>query len=304
MGILINLMRRQRRSMLKTVVTVGMIVSDIAESAILRVENYLSSKTNEPKIRCLLSFVANCSLDSMRRKNSKAFVPSQISQAEFCSKKDKTLSDKMLVQACQKGDVNAFDVLIRRHRPTAYSILRRLAPERNDFDDLVQESMIRVFKGVNNIRNPNAFRAWLTQTVTNLFYDDLRRRPSMASVSINSGYSQSSDDESFDELEISDLKHQPDTLFAQKELLQNIENAVSQLPKDHKDSIILREFHGLAYSEIALLTKVEIGTVKSRLCRARLKVQELLGSSTDENDDGTFIKTEAVIIPRQYSHSI
>jgi RNA polymerase sigma-70 factor (ECF subfamily) len=276
-----------------------MIVSDIAETAVLSVKNYLFPNTNKPKVRCLLSVIANCSVDSMPRRNIKAFIPSQISQAEYCSKNDKTLSDKILVQACQKGDVNAFEVLIRRHRPTAYSILRRLAPERNDFDDLVQESMIRVFKGVNNIRNPNAFRAWLTQTVTNLFYDDLRRRPSMASVSINSGYSQSSDDESFDELEISDLKHQPDTLFAQKELLQNIENAVSQLPKDHKDSIILREFHGLAYSEIALLTKVEIGTVKSRL-----KVQELLGSSTDENDDGTFIKTEAVIIPRQYSHSI
>ena len=187
-----------------------------------------------------------------------------------------TSSELALVKACQKGDAKAFDILMRQNRKTIYAILNRLAPDwANQHDDLAQEAMIRVYRGIKALRNPHAFKSWLNQTITNLFYDELRRKPALRAVSIDSGYASDDSDEAGG-LDLPDPSGQPDEMFARQEIIAAVNSAIAQLPKYYQDVIVLRELEGMAYENIAKATSVDLGTVKSRLSRARQKVQSLV----------------------------
>jgi len=87
------------------------------------------------------------------------------------------MSDAELVMLCKSKDEKAFECLVRRHQRTVYGLLLRLAPDWNDTADLAQEVFIRVWRGLDNLKNPHAFKSWLGQVATHLFYDELRKRP-------------------------------------------------------------------------------------------------------------------------------
>jgi RNA polymerase sigma-70 factor (ECF subfamily) len=185
-------------------------------------------------------------------------------------------TDRDLVLACQRREPAAFEELVKRHQRTVYALLYQLAPDWTDTSDLAQEVFIRIWRSINNLRNPAAFRSWLTQIVTNLFYDELRKRPRrLPTVSMDESFG---DDESGDGLtrDIADSSAQPDDIVLSRETTEVIRQAMSSLPEQFRTAIVLREVEGLSYEEIALLTKTEMGTVKSRIARARSKLQELL----------------------------
>jgi RNA polymerase sigma-70 factor (ECF subfamily) len=150
-----------------------------------------------------------------------------------------------------------------------------LAPDWTDTSDLAQEVFIRVYRSINNLRNPSSFRSWLTQIVTNLFYDELRKRPRrLPTVSMD----EPTDDEQETDVtrDIIDSSPQPDEKLLSNEMTDVIRKAMMRLPEQFRTSIVLREVEGLSYEEIAVITKTEMGTVKSRIARARTKLQELL----------------------------
>jgi RNA polymerase sigma-70 factor (ECF subfamily) len=197
-------------------------------------------------------------------------------------------SDRDLVLACQKRDPAAFEELVKRHQRTVYALLYQLAPEWQDTSDLAQEVFIRVWRSINNLRNPGSFRSWLTQITTNLFYDELRKRPRrVPTVSMDDPISDGGD-ETIEQAtrDIADTSTLPDERILTNELSAAIRQAMTQLPEQFRTAIVLREIEGLSYEEIAVLTKTEMGTVKSRIARARTKLQELLkpylsGSATE-----------------------
>lgn len=184
-------------------------------------------------------------------------------------------SDRDLVLACQRREPAAFEELVKRHQRTVYALLYQLAPDWSDTSDLAQEVFIRIWRSINNLRNPGSFRSWLTQIVTNLFYDELRKRPRrLPTVSM---------DEPVDEEESSDITRDivdssplPDEKVLSTEMSDVIRRAMMRLPEQFRTAIVLREVEGLSYEEIAVLTKTEMGTVKSRIARARTKLQEML----------------------------
>lgn len=185
-------------------------------------------------------------------------------------------NDRDLVLACQKRDPAAFEELVKRHQRTVYALLYQLAPDWNDTSDLAQEVFIRVWRSVNNLRNPASFRSWLTQIVTNLFYDELRRRPRrLPTISMDEGIDNGEEGDS-PTRDIPDSSALPDEKLLNTELSLVIRDAMSKLPEQFRTAIVLRELEGLSYEEIAILTKTEMGTVKSRIARARSKLQELL----------------------------
>ena len=97
-------------------------------------------------------------------------------------------ADAELILLCQQKDSRAFEELIKRHQRTVYALLYRLAPDWNDTADLAQEVFIRMWRSIGNLRNPGAFRSWLSQIVTNLFYDELRKRPrQLPTISMDEG---------------------------------------------------------------------------------------------------------------------
>lgn len=197
-------------------------------------------------------------------------------------------SDRDLVLACQKREPQAFEELVKRHQRTVFSLLYQLAPDWEDTADLAQEVFIRVWRSINNLRNPASFRSWLTQIVTNLFYDELRKRPrKLPTVSMDD----SADEDNIEGAtrDIPDTSLMPDEKALNKEVTEVIRQAMLRLPEQFRTAIVLREVEGLSYEEIAVITQTEMGTVKSRIARARTKLQEMLKPYLDQN------KTEAEV---------
>jgi RNA polymerase sigma-70 factor (ECF subfamily) len=184
-------------------------------------------------------------------------------------------TDAELVLLCQEKDPSAFELLVKRHQRAVYNLLYQLAPDWNNTADLTQEVFIRAWRSIHNLRNPRAFKSWLNQIATNLFYDELRKRPKQFNT-ISMDEPMDSEDGDSPTRDIADTSALPDECVQRQELAQAIREAMAQLPEQFRVAIILRELQGLSYEEIALLTHSEMGTVKSRIARGRTKIQEML----------------------------
>lgn len=180
-------------------------------------------------------------------------------------------TDVELVKACQAGDRRAFDTLMRRHKRYIQSALFQLAPDWRDMhDDMMQDAMFRIWRSIKTLKNPAAFKGWLHQVITNQFYDQLRKKPRLQVFSLDAPMGDEEDSASRD---VADERGQPDEMMERQEIVESVQNAIAQLPEQFKNVIVLRELHGLPYDEIAAITNTEIGTVKSRIARARTKIQ-------------------------------
>ena len=183
-----------------------------------------------------------------------------------------------LVAKCQLGERQALEVLVKRYQKIVFSMLYQLAPDWNDIADLAQEVFIRVYRHIGSLRNPKTFRAWLNQITINLFYDELRKRPrKVSTISLDKG----SDDEDEQTKEFPDLSQGPDELILNQELAGFIRRAMEELPEQFRVVIVLRELQGLSYEEIAESLGCELGTVKSRIARARARLQVMLKNYVD-----------------------
>ncbi len=170
----------------------------------------------------------------------------------------------------------AFSILYNRYQRYAYGVLMGLAPDLAQIhDDMVQEIFIRVWKSIGTLRNPRSFKMWLKRLTANMFYDELRKRPKELVISIDEPWKDAGDDDG-PWLEIADDRAQPDESFERKEIVMHVKEALDLLPEQFRNVIVLREFYGLTYEEIAVNTKTEMGTVKSRVARARGKLQSHL----------------------------
>ncbi len=176
-----------------------------------------------------------------------------------------------LVVLSQQNDFKALEELIRREQKNVYASFSYLTQEKESVSDLTQEALLRVAKNIQNLKNPKLFKSWLNQIITNLFYDELRktqRKPDTVSL----------DDEVENipsiKFQLPDKKCKPHEKCVTSELEQIIKKAILNLPNQFKIVIILRELQGLTYEEIAQITHSNVGTVKSRIARARGKLQE------------------------------
>ncbi len=188
----------------------------------------------------------------------------------------KALSTEELVVLAQNNSMAALEELVYRHQKLVYVSLYQLAPERNDITDLTQEVLLRMCRSIKSLRNPKTFKYWLNRIITNLFYDELRKTPrQLKTISLDEPLYDSDEDQS-PARDISDTSDMPDKQALNSELDRKIQQAIQNLPEQFRTIIVLREIQGLSYEEIASLTETNIGTVKSRLARARLKLQEVL----------------------------
>lgn len=190
-------------------------------------------------------------------------------------KKYKEMDTQELIKNSQNDDYNALEELIRREQKNIYASFYYLDPHRSDILDLTQEVLLRMSKNIKSLKNPKMFKSWLGQIVSNLFYDQLRKKQrSLNVVSIDGTWDE--DNRSSPVHEIKDEKSKPDEHSMSKELNEIIVEMISRLPDHFKFVIVLREIQGLSYEEIAKITKTNVGTVKSRIARARNKLQENL----------------------------
>lgn len=187
------------------------------------------------------------------------------------------ISNSDLIIRCQQGkqpDRIAFAELLRRYQSYVNKILYHLAPDWQDKADLSQEVWIRVYKYINRLEDPKKFKSWVGRITTNIFYDQLRKRKRMAQPYSLDASLQTDDGELNWELP-SDTPSPEDNLNT-NEFYDLLQKAISDLPEKFRTTIVLREIQGLNYDEIAEITGVSLGTVKSRISRARNKLQSIL----------------------------
>lgn len=187
------------------------------------------------------------------------------------------LSDPELIFACQRNDEIALRHLLQRHRWTIVHFLHKLVPGFKDYSDLIQETNIRIWRSIYQLKDPRAFKSWLKQIVTNLYYDELRKMPRFQIVSIDEPVT-AEDGTAKPVREIADSSQQPESKMLSIELSDVLEKAVSSIPEQFRTAAMLRDVDGLSYEEIAHLTDTELGTVKSRIARARNKIQKRIFS--------------------------
>ncbi len=162
-----------------------------------------------------------------------------------------------------------FDGLVKRYHKQAYNIAYRLTGNHNDAEDLVQEAFVRAFRFFDNYRRDLPFENWLYRIMSNLFVDDLRRRPKARIQSLDAPVGNDATSESNAFLEIPDSRENPERVVLHEELDEKIQAALASLPQDFRMTVILADIEGMSYEEISETMRCSLGTVRSRLHRGR-----------------------------------
>jgi len=161
-----------------------------------------------------------------------------------------------------------FDQLVQRYHKQAYNIAYRMTGNHADAEDLTQEAFVRAYRFFGNYRRDWPFDNWLYKIMSNLFVDDLRRKPKAKMQSLDQPLDLAgrSDDVY---LEIPDAGSNPERMVMADELEEHIQRAMNALPQDFRMTVILADMEGLSYEEISQAMRCSLGTVRSRLHRGR-----------------------------------
>lgn len=186
---------------------------------------------------------------------------------------ENALDDEILIRRAQGGDRSSFDALIAKYSTRAYQFAFRLTRNPEEASDVVAEGFVRVYSAIQNFKGQSAFTTWLFRIMTNCFLDIRKKEKTRAATSIETGMSTS---EGEVELQIEDDSPSPYLTTEKSEREVRFENAVSKLPEYQRVMIVMYHAEMMSYEEIAASLDLPIGTVKSRLNRARLTLRDLL----------------------------
>ena len=192
---------------------------------------------------------------------------------------DTTRSDSEVVAAYLAGDRRAFDVLVDRYQRRLLNFVYRTIGDRERGEDLVQEVFIRVHRHLHRFDQTKKFSTWIYTIASNLAKNELRNRSRNPLVLFQA--IRKDDDTDQRPLQFEDRHSRPDDLFRKRHLRELVEWAVAQLPEHHRIVFVLRELEGKTYEEIAEITDCNLGTVKSRLNRARARFAQIMGPYVD-----------------------
>lgn len=189
---------------------------------------------------------------------------------------EKTMSDKAidleLVKQAQAGDIKAFELLVQRYQQKVAGVISKLVKDRHEIQDIAQEVFIKVYKALANFRGDSAFYTWIYRIAINTAKNHLvargRRIQNSDIEPIEAeSYAGGFEQQNFDT---------PDAEYERQEVEQVVHKAIMDLPEDLKSAIVYREVDGLSYEEIAEKMDCPIGTVRSRIFRARDAVDKAL----------------------------
>ena len=177
------------------------------------------------------------------------------------------LEDPRVVQSFLDGDARAFTELVMRYQTRLLNFVYRTIGDRERAEDLVQEVFVRVYRHLHRFDQTKKFSTWIYTIASNLAKNELRNRSRNPLVLFQAIRKQFESDSR--PLQFEDTSARPDDLFRKRHLKEMVEWAVAQLPEHHRVVFVLRELEGKSYEEIADITGCNLGTVKSRLNRAR-----------------------------------
>lgn len=188
------------------------------------------------------------------------------------------VTEQELVSAAKAGDQQAFEQLVQDNQNRIYSLAVRLAGDREEAFDLAQEAFVKAWQGLPAFQGESSFATWIYRLATNVCIDYLRKQKRRRQVESEV----SLDDEELSWTEPADWSQDPHRQLERSEQGRALARGLEALPEQQRQILVLRELSGLSYQEIAEKLNLDLGTVKSRIARARMALRKILA------EDGNF----------------
>ncbi len=185
--------------------------------------------------------------------------------------------DQELVKRVQKGDKKAFDLLVLKYQNKLFSIISRYIKDNAEIQDVAQEAFIKAYRAIGNFRGDSAFYTWIYRIAINTAKNHLvsrGRRPPASDVD-------AADAEFYEGNDLLKDVGSPEQLAIRDELNQAVNKSIKQLPEDLRTAITLREMEGLSYEDIADVMGCPVGTVRSRIFRAREAIDKAITAANN-----------------------
>lgn len=185
-----------------------------------------------------------------------------------------------MINYIKSGDIEAFEEMLTMYQKLIYNICYRMFNNKEDAEDLTQDVFVKVYNKINSFNEKTSFKSWICTIATNTCIDELRKRKNKTTVSIDKNIE--TDD---GELKIDVVSNEktPEEAVVKNEEAHMLENALLELNIEDREIIVLRDIQGLSYDEISEIKNIKLGTVKSKLARARLKLQKILKNNMEQN---------------------
>jgi len=175
--------------------------------------------------------------------------------------------ERSCVRDAKKGDHRAFSDLVRAHQKRIYHLIYRFCPDHDTADELAQETFVKAYENLHTFREEYRFGSWISAIASNLAINYLKHQKRQVSMQ----------DYPIDEIvEDTNPSRNPSSALSDKELREKLKKEVDNLPPEYKAAFVLRMYEDLSYDEIAKRLKIEVGTVMSRLFRARSRLKKAL----------------------------
>ncbi|MHC4130404.1 MAG: RNA polymerase sigma factor, partial [Planctomycetota bacterium] len=184
--------------------------------------------------------------------------------------------DNLLVEKCRKGDSRAMEILIIKYQDRIYNVILKICGNTDDAAELTQDTFVKVLQNIDKFQSRSSFYTWAFRIAVNLTINYCKRNIKLGLKSIDAEDNQNSEQtkKALKVLLKDDKSADPATIAENKELADLILTAVMQLDDAHRAVIVLRDIEGMNYAQIADILNINLGTVKSRLSRARSQLRE------------------------------
>jgi RNA polymerase sigma-70 factor (ECF subfamily) len=183
------------------------------------------------------------------------------------------MNEQALIQDAQRGSLDAFNTLVLHYQDSVFNTALRILGDDDQAADATQDAFISAFRSIASFRG-GSFKAWLMRTVTNACYDELRRKKRRPTTPLEPD---TDDGEEMDSPRwLADPNMTPDQQAEADELEHAIQHCLDNLPLEFKTVVVMADVQGMDYTEVARAIRVPLGTIKSRLARARLRLQDCL----------------------------
>jgi len=182
-------------------------------------------------------------------------------------------TENIIIQKVLSGDTNAFEELVIANQKNVYNLALKMTRNEEDALDVSQEAFVKAYQQLGAFRGESRFSVWMYRLTYNLCIDFIRKKSKQNTVSLDYTGGEDNSESTF---EIPDLRDLPEDSAVRKETRETIKQCIDELTEDHREVLVMREITGMSYDEIAETLRVSVGTVKSRLARARTKVVEAL----------------------------
>ena len=187
-----------------------------------------------------------------------------------------------IIRAVTDGNTNAFEDLVTEYQKQVYHIALKMTGNEEDAFDLSQETFLKAYRTLSTFRGEASFGSWLYRMAANLCIDFLRRKKRRGGEKVIS--LDEDEEEGRRPLELPDLRYEPQNALEKKETRERVQEGLRRLPHEQRLILVLRDVEGFSYQEISDILKIELGTVKSRIYRARAHLAQLL------TEDGNFLR--------------